>query len=199
MRLMKLLCVCVRVWTCCCLPSDKRTLKWCICIYARDQTWRPAKGRGNNPHFHIESTGSASRRGAAVGRRGILSLLFLDISECVFVLFFFLQLLLWLWSRFLYVVIYSGIVDDSQNTFEQPCAGTVTVNLYLTRKIRADFWTLLFFPLFPRVALFCIAANLSNYFLVTASLLSVQIDRVFGRRCETKGVNIFWICVNKFF
>lgn len=88
MRLMKL-CVCVRVWTCCCLPSDKRTLKWCICIYARDQTWRPAKGRGNNPHFHIESTGSASRRGAAVGRRGILSLLFLDICECVFVLYFF--------------------------------------------------------------------------------------------------------------
>lgn len=193
MRLMKLLCVCVRVWTCCCLPSDKRTLKWCICIYARDQTWRPAKGRGNNPHFHIESTGSASRRGAAVGRRGILSLLFLDIRECVVVLFFFvfLQLLLWLWSRFLYVLIYSGIVDDSQNTFEQPCAGTVTVNLYLTRKIRVDFWTMLFFPMFPQVALFCIAANLSNYFLVTASLLSVQIDVYLARGARQKAWGFF--------
>lgn len=175
MRLMKLLCVCVRVWTCCCLPSDKRTLKWCICIYARDQTWRPAKGRGNNPHFHIESTGSASQRGANVGRRGILSLLFLDICECVFVLFFlfFCSCCCDFEADFCTRFIYSGIVDDSQNTFEQPCAGTVTVNLYLTRKIRVDFWTMLFFPVFPRVALFCIAANLSNYFLVTASLLSV--------------------------
>lgn len=75
--------------------------------------------------------------------------------------------------------------------FGQPCAGTVTVNLYLTRKIRVDFWTMLFFPVFPRVALFCVASNLSNYFLVTASLLSVQIDVYLARGARQKAWGFF--------
>lgn len=41
-------------------------------------------------------------------------------------------------AAFLYVVIYSGIVDDRQNIFKQPCAGTVTANLYLPGKTRVD-------------------------------------------------------------
>lgn len=51
--------------------------------------------------------------------------------------------------------------QPEHNTFEQPCAGTVTVNLYLTRKIRVDLQYV--------VHSFCISANLSNNFLVIAS------------------------------
>lgn len=51
-----------------------------------------SKGCGNNPHFHIESTGSVSRQDAAVGRTVILFPLFLEIRVRIFS--FFLNFLL---------------------------------------------------------------------------------------------------------
>lgn len=111
------------------------------------------KGHENNPHFHIESTGSASLRDAAFGRKGF-----------PFFLFFFTDFE----AAFLYVVIYSGIVDDRQNIFKQPCAGTVTVNLYLPRKTRVDLHYFFFKCYFNR--LFVYSSDLSNDVLVKISL-----------------------------